>query len=175
MAGHRRWKRGTQGCIGCTCGVALEPLPPLTTSDDSNLPSASSPPSTCIRMTRATMDDELEADIGLTDLSLPPHSPTARPRILTYASSSGGNAPIGPGRTPSMNGQLKSPSSPNLVEKSLPPNPARRRVSRSKTLPRMPHTAMHRTRLSLDGLAMGPEKVAKLRRWILGLVTGESP
>ncbi|KAI0710037.1 DUF1630-domain-containing protein [Earliella scabrosa] len=30
---------------------------------------------------------------------------------------------------------------------------------------------MHRTRLSLDGLAMGPEKVAKLRRWILGLAT----
>ncbi|KAI0370326.1 DUF1630-domain-containing protein [Pilatotrama ljubarskyi] len=30
---------------------------------------------------------------------------------------------------------------------------------------------MHRTRLSLDGLAMGPEKVGKLRRWILSLVT----
>ncbi|KAH9945275.1 DUF1630-domain-containing protein [Epithele typhae] len=30
---------------------------------------------------------------------------------------------------------------------------------------------MHRTRLSLDGLAMSPEKVAKLRRWILSLVT----
>ncbi|KAI0768089.1 DUF1630-domain-containing protein [Trametes elegans] len=34
---------------------------------------------------------------------------------------------------------------------------------------------MHRTRLSLDGLAMGPEKVAKLRRWMISLVTGNYP
>ncbi|KAH9902816.1 DUF1630-domain-containing protein [Cubamyces lactineus] len=30
---------------------------------------------------------------------------------------------------------------------------------------------MHRTRMSMDGLAMGPEKVSKLHRWILSLVT----
>ncbi|KAI0635694.1 DUF1630-domain-containing protein [Trametes polyzona] len=30
---------------------------------------------------------------------------------------------------------------------------------------------MHRTRLSLDGLTMSSDRVAKLRRWILGLIT----
>ncbi|KAI0833231.1 DUF1630-domain-containing protein [Trametes gibbosa] len=30
---------------------------------------------------------------------------------------------------------------------------------------------MHRTRLSLDGLLMSPERVAKLRRWTMGLAT----
>ncbi|KAI0711896.1 hypothetical protein C8T65DRAFT_708036 [Cerioporus squamosus] len=72
-----------------------------------------------------------------------------------------------------MNGQLKSPSSPNLTEKPLPTDAplARRRLSRSNTLPRLPRTAMHRTQLSLDGLAMGPEKLSRLRRWIMGLVT----
>ncbi|TFK87984.1 DUF1630-domain-containing protein [Polyporus arcularius HHB13444] len=30
---------------------------------------------------------------------------------------------------------------------------------------------MHRTQLSLDGLAMGQEKLARLRRWVLGLAT----
>ncbi|KAI9061000.1 DUF1630-domain-containing protein [Trametes sanguinea] len=34
---------------------------------------------------------------------------------------------------------------------------------------------MHRTRLSLDGLSMGTEKVAKLRRWIQGLITSVYP
>ncbi|KAI0787907.1 hypothetical protein C8Q74DRAFT_1254742 [Fomes fomentarius] len=124
-----------------------------------------------------TIDDDLEADIGLTDLSLPPHSPraTARPRLFTRTGSSSGSAQasIGLGRSPSTNGHLTSPSSPNLTEKPLPHDPSlfRRRMSRSKTLPRMPHTAMHRTRLSIDGLVMGPERVASLRRWILGLVT----
>lgn len=77
-----------------------------------------------------------------------------------------------------MNGQLKASSSPDLAERLLPDvsensptqNP-RRRVSRSKTL-RLPRR-MHRTQLSLDGLLMGTEKIAKLRRWILSLVTGE--
>ncbi|KAI0749536.1 hypothetical protein C8Q80DRAFT_1101293 [Daedaleopsis nitida] len=75
------------------------------------------------------------------------------------------------GGSPSLSGQLKSPSSPTLVGKRLPSDPslARRRLSRSKTLPRMPH--MHRTRLSLDGLAMGSDKVASLGRWVLGLAT----
>ncbi|TBU63105.1 hypothetical protein BD310DRAFT_945520 [Dichomitus squalens] len=73
-------------------------------------------------------------------------------------------------------GQLKSSSSPTLANRSLPdmdssPSPlARRRMSRSKTLPRIPRAA-HRTQLSLDGLSMGTEKIAKLRRWILSLVT----
>ncbi|KAI1797337.1 hypothetical protein LXA43DRAFT_969315 [Ganoderma leucocontextum] len=76
-----------------------------------------------------------------------------------------------------INGQLKSSSSPDLPENALPevsdnsPTvPPRRRVSRSKTLSMLPRR-MHRTQLSLDGLLMGTEKIAKLRRWILSLIT----
>ncbi len=105
-------------------------------------------------------DDPAEDDIGLTDLS--PQSLSATLPQPTRLS---------PGLRPNANTPLTSSSSPTLPINPLSPDLARRRVSRSKTLPRAPR-AMHRTRLSLDGLAMGSEKVAKLRRWILGLATG---
>ena len=130
-----------------------------------------------------TMEDEpAEADIGLTDLSLPQSpTPNARPRLLARSSSgAAAQAPRRHENSPGLgmiNGQFKSSSSPTLAERPLPDMDdgptmlTRRRLSRSKTLPRIPRPA-HRTQLSLDGLSMGVEKVAKLRRWILSLVTG---
>ncbi|PIL35796.1 hypothetical protein GSI_02526 [Ganoderma sinense ZZ0214-1] len=125
-------------------------------------------------------DDLSEADIGLTDLSLSQSPPNPRLRAVGRIPSAGGSQPslgLGiPSNASMMNWQLKASSSPDLAERSLPDandNLAaipRRRVSRSKTL-RMPRR-MHRTQLSLDGLLMGTEKIAKLRRWILSLITG---
>ena len=127
-------------------------------------------------------DDLPEADIGLMNLSLSQSPPSPRlwaiPRIL----GAGSQPLLGlgiPSSASMMNGQLKASSSPDLVERPLPDvdgnslmsNP-QRRVSRSKTLSRLPRR-MHRTQLSLDGLLMGTDKIAKLRRWILSLVTGE--
>lgn len=113
----------------------------------------------------AMPDDPVEDDIGLSDLSRPPPSLSATlPPPLR----------LSPGLGPNTTSPLTSPSSPTLPLNPVSPDLARRRVSRSKTLPRAPRP-MHRTRLSLDGLAMGSEKVAKLRRWILGLATGNYP
>nr|VWO99742.1 RRM domain-containing protein [Ganoderma boninense] len=126
-------------------------------------------------------DDLSEADIGLIDLSSSQLS--SKPRLPAFGRipSAGGSQPslgLGiPSSASMMNGQLKASSSPDLAERPLPdPNDnlaanPRRRVSRSKTV-RVPRR-MHRTQLSLDGLLMGTEKIAKLRRWILSLVTGE--
>ncbi|KAM5538521.1 hypothetical protein V8D89_007854 [Ganoderma adspersum] len=125
-------------------------------------------------------DDLSEGDIGLTDLSLSQSPPNPRLRAIGRIPSAAGSQPslgLGiPSSARMMNGQLKASSSPDLAERPLPDvndntltvNP-RRLVSRSKTL-RMPRR-MHRTQLSLDGLLMGTEKVAKLRRWILSLIT----
>ncbi|KAI9000544.1 hypothetical protein BD414DRAFT_471971 [Trametes punicea] len=109
-------------------------------------------------------NDHVEVDIGFTNPLHPPspaalHKPPSHtPRTFPAADAN-------------VTGQHKSPSSPTLASKPLPTELGRRRLSRSKTLPRMPHGAMHRTHLSLDGLAMGPDKVERLRRWILSLVT----
>ena len=122
----------------------------------------------------AAVENELEDDIGLSSLSLPPESPAGRPRLLAHLPETT-HSPSGLEPNAQPNAQLKSPSSPNLTWRALPTElqTRPRKLSRSNTLPRLPRTIMHRTRLSLDGLAMSPEKVANLRRWILSLVTGE--
>lgn len=170
---------------------ALPPLPRSLPASPRPLPAlvlksfaAGGTPATFLtQTTRTAMADDLsEADIGLTDLSLSQSPPNPRLRAIGRIPSASGSQPsIGlgiPSSVSMMNGQLKASSSPDLAERPLPDvndntltlNP-RRRMSRSKTL-RMPRR-MHRTQLSLDGLLMGTEKVAKLRRWILSLITGK--
>ncbi|KAH9856489.1 DUF1630-domain-containing protein [Lenzites betulinus] len=107
---------------------------------------------------------EVEDDIGLTDLSLPPGTPRATRKAPPQPIQTSAKLSVNVAST------LNSPSSPTLSSSPLPLEQTRRRASRSKTLPRLPRPA-HRTRLSLDGLFMSPERVAKLRRWTLSLAT----
>ncbi|KAI0925944.1 hypothetical protein AcW1_008239 [Taiwanofungus camphoratus] len=93
------------------------------------------------------MDEPTETDIGLVNLSRPSTSPPS-------------TRPYGLARTAST-GPLRSPSSPSL----LPIYP--RQLSRSNTSPRIQQTPRHEASLSLDGLSMDPNKVTRLRRWIL--------
>ena len=134
-------------------------------------------PKAMTTFTSPSIDNELsEVDIGLSSLPLTAEPsdirprPSARPSGYTRAPP----APLSLATTPTQQyAQLKSPSSPNLTKMLPPPSPTTpRRPSRSKTLSRLPSGSMHRTRLSLDGMIMGPDKVARLRKWILSLVTG---
>lgn len=180
---RRRWRR-THASVANEARVEPERIPMQ------HIPCVPAPVRPCVQPTTAsllstsmavsvatTAEYEDEIDIGLSSLSLPSDSPNVRPRALARPPGSM-PAPLDLGPNPALsnNAQLRSPSSPNLTTRALPSAPPLgvvRKLSRSNTLPRRPHTAMHRTRLSLDGLAMGPEKVANLRRWIQGLVTGE--
>ncbi|CCM04996.1 uncharacterized protein FIBRA_07194 [Fibroporia radiculosa] len=94
------------------------------------------------------MAEDAEDDIGLS--------------LLSNSSKNSPGRPGPPART--ISNGLRSPSSPNL----LPISP--RRLTRSNTTPRKHSYAVHQPSLSLDGLFMEPAKIAKLRRWISGIV-----
>ena len=70
---------------------------------------------------------------------------------------------------------IKSPSNPNL---NVSPKMSTRKLSRSNTLPRLvsqrSDLGQGNTFEDLNILPMEPEKVEKLRRWILALVIGKS-
>lgn len=159
----RRRLRRVAHTVACTCGACS--LSSVSSGHIGWCHPSIPPPPASMTVAVAMTDEPVEDDIGLSDLSRPPQSlPATLPPPLR----------LSPGLGPNTTSPLTSPSSPTLPLNPPSPDLARRRVSRSKTLPRAPRP-MHRTRLSLDGLAMGSEKVAKLRRWILGLATGNYP
>ncbi|OBZ72447.1 Protein DENND6B, partial [Grifola frondosa] len=117
----------------------------------------------CVFMaTTIVTDDILEADIGLVDLS---HAPSSPPTPIDTTLSRRTSLPLG------LRSPLKSPSSPNLTDNRTLAPPPRRRVSRSNTLPRTPRLSLHNPSFSLSSMTMEPDTVAKLRRWILSLLT----
>lgn len=67
-------------------------------------------------------------------------------------------------RTPS--GALSSPSSPNLGLVTRP-----RQLSRSHTMPRIPHVSNQRVP-DIESLRENPTLAARIRRWMLGLAVG---
>lgn len=118
---------------------------------------------------------EEEADIGLSRLSRRSGSSTSSPPQKR----------LGHGRRPStitivedtfaignVLSPIRSPSSPNLLLKDLPPPSPRtpRKLSRSNTLPRLQSSNTD----EWDSLSMEYGKIFKLRRWIQALVFGKS-
>ncbi|TCD70207.1 hypothetical protein EIP91_004387 [Steccherinum ochraceum] len=119
-------------------------------------------------MSRNIMDEE--TDIGLSSLSRRSGSSTSSPpQVKRHVRRPSGitiveeKFVIGNMLTP-----LRSPSSPNLLLKDLPPSSPRatRKLSRSNTLPRVQPNNPE----ELDSLSMEHSRVLKLRRWIHALV-----
>ena len=112
-----------------------------------------------------------EEDIGLYNISRQSDSVTSSPdrkrhlRRLSIISILKGEE-----KTP-----IKSPSNPCLTES---PKLSTRKLSRSNTLPRLSSQRSESSRTSiaedLNMLSMEPDKIEKLRRWILALVIGKS-
>lgn len=71
----------------------------------------------------------------------------------------------------------RSPSSPELLLRpALPPLRSTKSLSRSRTLPpKSPQKFLHPVIPTLEGVEFGPEKLQRLRRWILGLAIGTYP
>ncbi|PCH42289.1 DUF1630-domain-containing protein [Wolfiporia cocos MD-104 SS10] len=91
------------------------------------------------------MSEELESDIGLTNLARPSTSPPTRPAVHIRSLSNG----------------LKSPSTPELSPKSPP------RLSRRNTNPRKMSVPAHDADLALE--TMESDMVVNMRRWICGM------
>ncbi|KAI0072956.1 DUF1630-domain-containing protein [Panus rudis PR-1116 ss-1] len=99
-------------------------------------------------------------------MNTPPRRPsTRRPSTIKIRRPSGSQA---------FDSPLKSPSSPDLLkELTVSVSNTPRRLSRSKTLPRIVQNDsvdVTLDALSLQDLAMSREKITKLRRWIHALV-----
>ncbi|CAL1716405.1 unnamed protein product [Somion occarium] len=110
------------------------------------------------------MDEE--DDIGLTNLSsrsfgTAMHTPPrrSRPSLIKISRHSSTHSP------------LKSPSSPSLSKDFQSGAASSRRLSRSNTLPKLAteHGEFSLETFGLENLAMGNDKVVKLRRWIHAL------
>lgn len=113
------------------------------------------------------MDEE--DDIGLTNLSsrsfgTAMHTPPrrSRPSLIKISRHSSTHSP------------LKSPSSPSLSKDFQSGAASSRRLSRSNTLPKLAteHGEFSLETFGLENLAMGNDKVVKLRRWIHALAIG---
>ena len=115
---------------------------------------------------------EDEEDIGLMSLNSKSFSAMRTPPRRSRPSG----IKISRRSTTPTNSPLKSPSSPNLLKDAQAQLGASspRRLSRSNTLPRLAtqRSESNLGTLGLDNLAMGEDKVMKLRRWIYSLVIG---
>jgi hypothetical protein len=110
-------------------------------------------PAICVPHPQSLPSDD-EDDIGLTSISRP-STPLVRPGRLLL---------------PQNDTALVSPSSPDLLDRVIF---SPRTLTRSRTLP----TVTTNTRVEedlLDKLILEPDRVIKLRRWILGLAIGGS-